>query len=358
MFSKLDDVTRQFDAIEAKLATPEVATNHARYIQLMKERSGLADIVETYREYQKVARDLEGAREMSEDKDPDVRQMAHDEIESLSARHDELHEQLLVLLLPKDPLDEKNIILEIRAGTGGEEAALFAGDLFRAYARYAEERRWKMEMMSRNETGRGGFKEVIVGVAGDRVYSRLKFESGVHRVQRVPETEAQGRIHTSAVTVAVLPEPDDVEVDINDNDLKIDVYRSSGPGGQSVNTTDSAVRITHLPTGLVVAIQDEKSQHKNKAKALKVLQARLLERQIAEQQAQISAERKSMVGTGDRSERIRTYNFPQNRLTDHRIGLTLYQLDRIMEGRLDDVIEPLIASMNAEALKAQSDASA
>jgi peptide chain release factor 1 len=354
MFSKLEDVVTKYDEIEAMLALPEITGRQSEYIRLSKERAAIAEIVRTYREHQKISGEIEQNKQLLEDTDLDVREMAREENERLQERLDAIQKELLVLLIPKDPYDEKNSILEIRAGTGGEEAALFASQLYRMYVRYAERRRWKIDIMSKNETGLGGFKEIICSISGNKVYSRLKFESGVHRVQRVPETEAQGRIHTSAVTVAVLPEPDDVEVTMNDKDLRIDVYRSSGPGGQSVNTTDSAVRVTHLPTGLVVAIQDEKSQHKNKAKALKVLQARLLDRQIAEQQAQIAAERKSMVGSGDRSERIRTYNFPQNRLTDHRIGLTLYQLETIMEGDLDMVVDPLTAYMRAEAINEHS----
>ncbi|MCB1153307.1 peptide chain release factor 1, partial [bacterium] len=301
MFSKLEEVAKRFDEIETRLADPDVFQDQANYVKLTKERSSMVEIVETYREYQSLAQQIEGNEELVYDEDRDVADMAKEELEELRPRLEELSEKLMILLLPADPYDDKNIILEIRAGTGGEEAALFAAELYRMYSRYAEQMNWKLEIMDANETGRGGFKEIILNISGDKVYSRLKFESGVHRVQRVPETEAQGRIHTSAVTVAVLPEPEDVDVQINENDLKVDVYRSSGPGGQSVNTTDSAVRITHLPTGLVVAIQDEKSQHKNKAKALKILTARLLEREIAEQQAAISAERKSMVGSGDRS---------------------------------------------------------
>ncbi len=351
MFSKLEDVEKRYEEIEALLATPEVLASHTHVTRLSKERSDIAGVVETYRRFLKVSAEIADSKEMAQDSDAEVREMAREEIDVLSGELEALKERLMVLLIPKDPLDEKNIILEIRAGTGGEEAALFAAQLFRMYVRYAELRRWKVEIMSQHETGLGGCKEVIAMISGSRVYSRLKFESGVHRVQRVPETETQGRVHTSAVTVAVMPEADEVEVDMADRDLKIDVYRSSGPGGQSVNTTDSAVRITHLPTGLVVTIQDEKSQHKNKAKALKVLKARLYERQRAEQQAEISEKRKSMVGTGDRSERIRTYNFPQNRLTDHRISLTLYKLDQIFEGNIDSVIEPLNADMQAEAMK-------
>jgi peptide chain release factor 1 len=282
-----------------------------------------------------------------------MRKLAKEETDTLCDQLNQLEKNLKILLLPKDPNDDKNILLEIRAGTGGEEAALFAADLFRMYTKYAESKRWRTEILSQHMTGIGGFKEVIVLVEGDLVYSRLKYESGVHRVQRVPETEAQGRIHTSAVTVAVLPEAEEVDVKIDPDDLRIDVYRSSGHGGQHVNTTDSAVRITHLPTGLVVTCQDEKSQHKNKAKAMKVLRSRLLDRQQAEQQSKISEERRSMVGSGDRSERIRTYNFPQGRATDHRIGLTLYKLDSVLEGELDLMIEPLITHFQTEALKGQ-----
>jgi peptide chain release factor 1 len=277
--------------------------------------------------------------------------LAREEIDSLTLDLEKLGENLKVLLLPKDPNDEKNILLEIRAGTGGEEAALFAGDLFRMYSRYAELNRWKIEILSQSVTGIGGVKEIIVLIEGQMVYSRLKYESGVHRVQRVPETEAQGRIHTSAVTVAILPEAEEIDVDINPEDLRIDVYRSSGHGGQHVNTTDSAVRITHLPTGIVVTCQDEKSQHKNKAKAMKVLLSRLLDRQQAEQQSKISEERRNMVGSGDRSERIRTYNFPQGRATDHRIGLTLYKLEEVLRGELDLLIDPLTTYFQTEALK-------
>jgi peptide chain release factor 1 len=281
--------------------------------------------------------------------------MAREEIERLVDQRDALESRLRLLLLPKDPLDEKNIILEIRAGTGGEEAALFAADLFRLYARYAESRRWRLEPLSEHMTEKGGIKELACLISGDHVYSDLKYESGVHRVQRVPETESQGRIHTSACTVAVLPEAEEVDLQIAEKELRIDVYRSSGPGGQSVNTTDSAVRVTHLPSGLVVTCQDEKSQHKNKAKALKILRSRLLDQMQAEQDARVSAERRSQVGSGDRSERIRTYNFPQNRLTDHRIGLTLYRLDAILQGELAEVIAALRTHYQAEALKGMSD---
>jgi len=279
--------------------------------------------------------------------------MANGELPSVRTRKAELEETLKLLLIPRDPNDDRNVIVEIRAGTGGEEASLFAADLFRMYSRYAESRGWRVDVLSSSASGMGGYKEIICSVDGEGAYSRLKFEGGVHRVQRVPATEAQGRIHTSAVTVAVLPEADEVEVEIDDKDLRIDVFRSSGPGGQSVNTTDSAVRVTHLPTGLVVSCQDEKSQHKNKAKALKVLRARLLERAEQEQAASVAANRKAMVGSGDRSERIRTYNFPQNRLTDHRINLTLHSLDRVIEGDLEAVVSPLVTHHQAEALKAE-----
>ncbi len=291
---------------------------------------------------------------MLNDKDPEIRELAKDEIDELTRESDDLKERLKLLLLPKDPNDERNILLEIRAGTGGEEAALFVADLFRMYSRYAEKKGWKVEILSSHETGIGGFKEIIALISGDKVYSRLKYESGTHRVQRVPETETQGRIHTSAVTVAVLPEADEVDVDINPSDLRIDVYRASGAGGQHVNKTESAVRITHVPTGLVVQCQDERSQHKNKSKAMKVLAARLLELKQREQQAQQSQERRTIVGTGDRSERIRTYNFPQGRITDHRIGLTIYRLEDIMQGNLDEIIEPLGTHFQAEALASES----
>jgi peptide chain release factor 1 len=297
--------------------------------------------------------EIENNRSLLDDPDPEMKKLAKEEIEILRAGLLNLENQLKVLLLPKDPNDEKNILLEIRAGTGGEEAALFAADLFRMYTRYAELKRWKTEILSQNATGIGGFKEIVILVEGHMVYSRLKYESGVHRVQRVPETEAQGRIHTSAVTVAVLPEAEEIDIEIDPEDLRIDVFRASGHGGQHVNTTDSAVRITHIPSGLVVTCQDEKSQHKNKAKAMKVLRSRLLDMQEAEQQSKISEERRNMVGSGDRSERIRTYNFPQGRITDHRVGLTLYKLEQILQGELDPLIDPVITHFQAEALRGQ-----
>ena len=335
------------------MTRPEVIRDRAVYQKYLKEHKVLTPIMDRFREYKWVQREIENNRSLLDDADADMRQLAKEEIESLGEQLTRLEKDLKILLLPKDPNDDKNILLEIRAGTGGEEAALFATDLFRMYTRYAESKRWKTDILGQHMTGIGGFKEIVILVEGDLVYSRLKYESGVHRVQRVPETEAQGRIHTSAVTVAVLPEAEEVDVEINADDLRIDVYRSSGHGGQHVNTTDSAVRITHLPTGLVVTCQDEKSQHKNKAKAMKVLRSRLLDRQQAEQQSKISEERRSMVGSGDRSERIRTYNFPQGRATDHRIGLTLYKLDHILQGELDLMIDPLITYFQTEALKGQ-----
>lgn len=352
MFEKLNALEEKYEDLTQKLSDPKVITNQEQFRKYAKAHAELEDIVITYREYKKVSQELSDTRELLRtETDDEMKELAEGELETLVTRVEKIEEDLRLLLIPKDPNDEKNIVLEIRAGTGGEEAALFAADLFRMYSKYAENQRWKVDVMSSNPSGIGGFKEIIAMIEGKGVYSRLKFESGVHRVQRVPVTEASGRIHTSAVTVAVLPEAEEVEVEIDPNELRIDVYRSSGPGGQSVNTTDSAVRVTHIPTGLVVSCQDEKSQHKNKAKALKILRARLLDRAIAEQQQSIAQNRKSQVGTGDRSERIRTYNFPQSRVTDHRINLTLYALDTILEGELDDVIEPLITSAKAEALK-------
>jgi len=352
MFSKLAEVEARYEELNKKASDPDVYSDASRFAKLNKERVDLEEIVEVYRQYKKVDDELQGARELLEiEEDPEMREMAKTELDELEEKLEEMTHELKILLLPKDPYDEKNILLEIRAGTGGDEAALFAGDLFRMYSRYAEARRWKVEVLSSHPTELGGFKEVICAIKGGKVYSRLKYESGVHRVQRVPETEAQGRIHTSAVTVAILPEPDEVELKIPEKDLRFDVYRSSGPGGQSVNTTDSAVRVTHVPSGLVVTCQDEKSQHKNKARALMILKARLLDKMRAEQEAEMSAARRSQVGSGDRSERIRTYNFPQNRLSDHRINLTLYKLELILGGELDQVIDPLTAHFQAEALK-------
>ncbi|MDW7644985.1 MAG: peptide chain release factor 1 [Desulfuromonadales bacterium] len=353
MFTKLEEVVDRFQEVEGLLSDPSVMANQEKFRQLTKEHADLSELVEVYREYKKVTEEIAGNRELLRDADTDLREMAQAELPELEDRRDALDQQLMVLLLPKDPRDEKNVILEIRAGTGGDEAALFAGDLFRMYCRYADEKGWRVEIMSESESEAGGFKEVIAMISGQRVYSRLKYESGTHRVQRVPETEAQGRIHTSACTVAVLPEAEDVDLDIDPSDLRIDVYRASGAGGQHVNKTESAVRITHIPTGVVVACQDEKSQHKNKAKAMKVLKSRILDARQAEQDAKMAADRKSQVGSGDRSERIRTYNFPQGRCTDHRIGLTLYRLDAIMQGDLDEVVDALSAHYQAAGMANQ-----
>jgi len=353
MFSKIKEIEDRFEHLENELASPEIFQDNKIYRKYSKEHSLLSPIITTYRRYQSVQEEINDNMTLLDDPDQEMKKLAREEIESLKSDLSQLEKDLKLLLLPKDPNDEKNIILEIRAGTGGEEAALFAADLLRVYLRYAELKGWKTEILSRNITGIGGFKEVIILTDGQRVYSRLKHESGVHRVQRVPETETQGRIHTSAVTVAVLPEAEEVDVKINPDDLRIDTFRSSGHGGQHVNVTDSAVRITHLPTGLVVSCQDEKSQHKNKAKAMKVLRSRLLDIQQAEQQSKISEERRNMVGSGDRSERIRTYNFPQGRVTEHRIGLTLYKLEDILQGQLDMILDPLITHFQAEALKGE-----
>ncbi len=351
MFEKLRQIETRFDYLERALADPEVLSDQKTYQKHMKEHSGLLPIVTSYRSYKDLYEQFQGSRSLLEDQDPEIRKLAHEEIQVLKEGLEQLENELKILLLPDDPNDDKNIILEIRAGTGGEEAALFAADLFRMYTRYAELRGWRTEILSESDTGMGGFKEVIFLIQGRRAYSRLKHEGGGHRVQRVPETETQGRIHTSAVTVAVLPEAEEVDVEVNSEDLRIDVFRSSGRGGQHVNVTDSAVRITHLPTGMVVTCQDEKSQHKNKAKAMKVLRSRLLERRQFEQQSRISEERRNMVGSGDRSEKIRTYNYPQGRVSDHRIGLTLYKLDSILQGELDLLIDPLITHFQTEALK-------
>ena len=334
------------------MSDPQLLNQQREYSKFAKERAELEEIVACFREWRKVEQEIQGNRQLLEENDEGIRELAKEELVTLRQRKEALESQLKLLILPKDPNDNKNVILEIRAGTGGEEAALFAGELFRMYSRYAESRGWRVEMMSSNPTGLGGFKEIIASIEGQGAYSRLKFESGVHRVQRVPVTEGSGRIHTSAVTVVVMPEADEVEIQIDPKDIRVDVFRSSGPGGQSVNTTDSAVRITHVPSGIVVSCQDEKSQHKNRAKGMKILRARLLEKKQEEQRSEIAATRKLMVGSGDRSERIRTYNFHQGRLTDHRINLTIYQLDRIMEGQIDEVVEGLITHYQAEALKA------
>jgi peptide chain release factor 1 len=353
MFDKINEIEDRYSLLESELSRPDIFKDQKTYQKYTKEHSQLAPIVNIYREYTTVCEEIEGNRSLLNDSDPEMRKLAKEEMESLLSRKEELESELKILLLPKDPNDEKNIILEIRAGTGGDEAALFVADLLRSYLKYAEINKWKTEILSQSMIGIGGYKEIIVLIEGDDVYSRLKFESGVHRVQRVPETETQGRIHTSAITVAVLPEAEEVDVEIDTDDLRIDTYRSSGRGGQHVNVTDSAVRITHLPTGIVVACQDERSQHKNKAKAMKVLRSKLLDAQETEQHSKISQERKSMVGSGDRSERIRTYNYPQGRVTDHRIGLTLYKLEDVMQGELDLVIDPLITHFQTEALKGE-----
>ncbi len=352
MFEQFANLEERRLELEAQLSDPKVIADNARFREVAKNHAQVTRLHEAYSRYQQVMRELEESRQLlREEDDEELLELAKSEVADLGARAAQLEQDLRVMLLPKDPNDDKNILLEVRAGTGGDEAALFVADLFRMYGKYAEAQGWKVEVMSSSPSEAGGFKEIIGLISGDRVYSKLKRESGVHRVQRVPETETQGRIHTSTVTVAVIPEAEEVELNIPPSELKFDVFRSSGPGGQSVNTTDSAVRVTHLPTGIVATCQDEKSQHKNKAKALKVLMARLLDIKQREQQDKISADRKSQVGTGERSERIRTYNFPQGRMTDHRINLTLYRLDEILLGKLDDVIDPLIAHYQTEALK-------
>ncbi len=352
--SKLEQTEARYDDLSRQMADPAVINDPERYRKVAKSQRDLEEVVTKYRDWKRLRQDLDGARAMLEEADEDLRAMATDEVARLEPDLTSIEQDLKVLLLPKDPNDDKNVVLEIRAGTGGDEATLFAAEVFRMYTRYAESQRWKVEISSSSESPVGGLKEVIALVNGDKVYSKLKYESGVHRVQRVPVTEQQGRVHTSAITVAVLPEADEVEVQIDNKDIRIDTFCSSGPGGQSVNTTYSAVRITHLPTGLIVSCQDEKSQIKNRAKALRVLRSRLYELELQKQQAEIGAERRSMVGSGDRSEKIRTYNFPQNRLTDHRIGLTLYQLEIIMDGRLDQVVDALITHYQAEKLKQQN----
>ncbi|CCO08416.1 peptide chain release factor 1 [Desulforamulus hydrothermalis] len=354
MLAKLQALEDKYLQLESQISDPAVMADRARWQQLVKSHSELGEVVDVFRRYKKARQDLQDNKQMLEEKlEPDFREMVELEIEELESKIEELEQKLKILLLPKDPNDEKNVIMEIRGGTGGEEAALFAGDLFRMYCRYAEKKGWRTEVIDANETDLGGFKEVTFVIEGKGAYSTLKFESGVHRVQRVPATESGGRIHTSAATVAVLPEAEEVDIEINPNDLRIDLFCASGPGGQCVNTTQSAVRITHLPTGTVVSCQDEKSQHKNKEKAMRVLRARLLDKAQEEQQKAIAGARKSMVGSGDRSERIRTYNFPQNRVTDHRIGLTLHRLESVLQGELDELIEALITTDQAERLKAE-----
>ncbi len=351
MFDKLTGVEDRFVAIEKKLSDPEIVKDQAVYQRYAREHAELSSIVSAYRSLLQTRDAISESQELLEDGDPEIKALAAEELEKLTAERERLEQELRTLLLPKDPNDSKNVILEIRAGTGGEEAALFAADLFRMYSRYAEARNWKVETMAHHGTGVGGLKEIIAMIHGKGAYSVFKYESGTHRVQRVPTTETQGRIHTSAVTVAVLPEAEEVDIQVEPKDLKIDVYRSTGPGGQSVNTTDSAVRITHLPTGLVVTCQDEKSQLKNKNKAMRVLRARLLDQMIEEQTEKRSQARKIQVGSGDRSGRIRTYNFPQGRVTDHRIGLTLYKLDSVLQGEIEEIIQELATHYQAQALQ-------
>ena len=354
MFDKLKLVEKRYNDLNQLLSDPKIISHQSDFQKYAKEQSDLAPIVNQYKVWQKIDRQLEENKKiLDEEQDPELVEMTMEDVAGLEIQKQETVESLKVLLLPKDPRDERNVIVEIRAGTGGEEAALFSSNLFRTYSRHAEEKKWNVEILSSNLTGKGGFKEVIFNISGKGVYSRLKYEGGTHRVQRVPDTESQGRIHTSAVTVAVMPEVEDVDIKINPADLKVDVYRSSGPGGQSVNTTDSAVRLTYIPTGLIVTCQDEKSQHKNREKAMKVLRARLYDEEQKKQQESMASERKQQVGSGDRSERIRTYNYPQERVTDHRIGLTLHKLSFMMEGGLDEMLDALVLHFQTQALKGE-----
>jgi peptide chain release factor 1 len=355
VFERLDQIEARYEELTQALASPDVINDSSKYQKTAKAHSDISPVVEKYREYKDLKKGIAESRAvLADEKDPEMRAYAQEELEKLEARVVKVEEDLKVLLLPKDPNDEKDVVLEIRAGTGGDEATLFAAEIFRMYTRYAETQRWKVEVLSTSESGVRGLKEVIALIEGDRVYSRLKYESGVHRVQRVPQTEQQGRVHTSAVTVAVLPEAEDVDIKIDPKDLRIDTFCSSGPGGQSVNTTYSAVRVTYIPTNTVVSCQDEKSQIKNREKAMRVLRSRLYEIEMQKQQEALAKERKSMVGTGDRSEKIRTYNFPQNRVTDHRIGLTIHQLQEVIDGKLQPIVEALVTHFEAEKLKGES----
>ncbi len=352
LFEKLDQIESRYGEMTQQLSSPEVLVDSVRYQKLARTQADLSQVVAKYREWKQIEKDLRGVQQMLiEAEDAEMKQLAHDEERQLIERKNNVERELKLLLLPKDPNDEKNVILEIRAGTGGEEAGLFAGELFRMYSRYAESQRWRVEVLESSASSQGGLKEVVAAIQGQKVYSKLKYESGVHRVQRVPQTEQQGRIHTSAATVAVLPEADEIDIKIDPKDIRIDTFCSSGPGGQSVNTTYSAVRITHLPTNIVVSQQDEKSQIKNRAKALRVLRARLYELEREKQHQQIAAERRGQIKSGDRSEKIRTYNFPQNRVTDHRIGLTIHQLTEVMDGKLDPLVDVLVTHFEAERLK-------
>ena len=356
MLEKLEQMEARYEELAAQLALPEVYTDQAAYAKIAKQQRGMGEIVEKYRAWKSLKQELAGARELFDagGDDEEMRELARAEVDELTARLEQTEEDLRVLLLPRDPNDEKNVIVEIRAGTGGDEASLFAAEVLRMYTRYAERQGWRVDVLDVSESGIGGMKEAVVLIEGDKVYSKLRYESGVHRVQRVPQTETSGRIHTSAITVAVLPEAEEVDVKINQNDLRIDTFCSSGPGGQSVNTTYSAVRITHMPSGLVVSMQDEKSQIKNREKAMRVLRARLQEQEEQKQHELMASERRSQVGSGDRSEKIRTYNFKENRVSDHRIGLTVHQLDLVMEGALDEFINALVAHYQAEKLKAET----
>jgi peptide chain release factor 1 len=356
MFDRLEQIETRYEDLGSQLADPAIISDQQKYQKAAKQHRDLEPLVDKFRQYRQVVNGIADAKAMLAESDPDIRAMAQEELNELEAREPGLEEELKLLLLPKDPNDEKNVVVEIRAGTGGDEASLFAAEMFRMYTRFAEQHRWKVEVLSSSESSVGGLKEVTAIFEGDRVYSQMKYESGVHRVQRVPATETQGRVHTSAITVAVLPEAEEVDVKIEAKDLRIDTFCSSGPGGQSVNTTYSAIRITHLPTNTVVSCQDEKSQIKNREKAMRVLRSRLYEVEMERQHEAQAKERKQQVGSGDRSEKIRTYNFPQNRLTDHRIGLTIHQLSDVMEGRLQPVVDALIAHFNAERLKAEAEA--